>query len=391
MNLYFADFHIHVGMSEGGKWIKIPTSQHLTVRNILRDASGKKGMHIIGLVDALSPLVIADLEKMILEGELIELSSGGYRYQNKLTVLVGAEIETTETSGGLAHTLIFLPYIQQIKEFSRYMEKYIKNINLSSQNAHMSFENLVQKAAAFEAMIIPAHIFTPHKSLYGACTARLRGIIEEPFMRKITAVELGLSADSDMADCIQELAEFTYVTNSDAHSLDKIAREYNSLLLHDASYHECSLAFKRHNGRQVVTNYGLNPQLGKYYQTRCAACGTGGLEHNYCNVCGGNKIIIGVKNRIAKVADFTYPLHPAHRPPYVNQVPLEFIPGIGKKLLMKLLDRFGAEMNIIHYATFDELSEIAGVKIAMTILNARLGQLNIEKGSGGIYGKVIVK
>ena len=38
MNRYFADFHIHVGISEAGQWVKIPTSRNLTVRTILDTA-----------------------------------------------------------------------------------------------------------------------------------------------------------------------------------------------------------------------------------------------------------------------------------------------------------------------------------------------------------------
>ena len=62
---------------------------------------------------------------------------------------------------------------------------------------------------------------------------------------KIFAVELGLSSDTFLADEISELENKTFVTNSDAHSLPKIAREYNKMLLEDISFKEIKKALKR--------------------------------------------------------------------------------------------------------------------------------------------------
>lgn len=81
----------------------------------------------------------------------------------------------------------------------------------------------------YNGVLIPAHAFTPHKSFYGNCTSRLERIFKEEF-NKIFAIELGLSADTELADQISELETRTFVTNSDAHSLPKIAREYNKYL-----------------------------------------------------------------------------------------------------------------------------------------------------------------
>ena len=51
---------------------------------------------------------------------------------------------------------------------------------------------------------------------------------------------------------------------------------------------------------------------------------------------------------------------PESRPAYHYQVPLEFIPGLGKSSMSKLLDAFGTEMNILHQATEAELAAVAG-------------------------------
>ncbi len=392
MLTYFADLHVHVGISESGRWIKIPTSNRLTVRNILAEAAGRKGMQIIGIVDALSPLVREDLSRLVGEGVLELDTQGGYRYDGRLTLLLGAEIETSETGGGTSHTLIFLPDLALLERFAATMAGHIRNINLSSQNAHMPLARLVNIAAGFGAAIIPAHVFTPHKSLYGACANRICRLLDDREMAMLAAVELGLSADTCLADRIDELADFTFLSNSDAHSLDKIAREYNLLTLQAPSFEECCLAFARKDGRAVVANYGLDPRLGKYHRTFCQACDyidpTGASFSDHCPCCGSTRVITGVLDRIGAIADRSQACHPAHRPLYHHQVPLNFIPGVGPKVLDKLIAAFGSEMAVLHRAAEEDIRSLVGPNAASSIVSARTGAAVITAGGGGVYGKL---
>ena len=149
---------------------------------------------------------------------------------------MGAEIETGELGGGMALSILNLPDLFAMQELTHFMgTKYIKNINLSSQNAHMTLRQLIDVADSFEALYVPAHIFTPHKSLYGSAAKRMADVLGNKASHA-AGVELGLSADTLMADRIFELTEFTFLSNSDAHSLDKIAREYNLMLMAEADY-----------------------------------------------------------------------------------------------------------------------------------------------------------
>ncbi len=392
MKNFFADFHVHVGLSERGQWVKIPTSNRLTLRNILAEAADRKGLQIVGVVDALSPYVREDFALLAAEGLLALDSQGGYRYDDRLTLLLGAEIETSEPDGGSAHTLIFLPDIELMAAFSSTMSRHIRNIHMSSQNAHMPLAELVRIAAPFGALIVVAHAFTPHKGLYGSCTTRMANILGEREIAAIAAVELGLSADSSLADRIGELESFTFITNSDAHSLDKIAREYNLLAIEAASYQECAWAFARQKGRAVAANFGLDPRLGKYHRTFCGQCDyfdpAGEPFTVSCPRCGSGKIVRGVFDRIDDIADWSEPRHPAHRPPYRHQVPLSFIPGVGGKALGKLLAAFGTEMNVLHSAGAAALRQVVGEKAAAAILAARAGEAAITAGGGGTYGKL---
>lgn len=392
MKQFFTDLHIHVGCSENGTWVKIPTSRRLTVRNILHEAVHRKGMDMIGIVDAMSPHVMQDLQRLIDEGLLKADSGGGYLYEDRTALLLGAEIETGEADGGQSHTLIFLPDLAAMTAFSATMAKYIRNIGLSSQNAHMPFGRLIDLAAGFDALIIPAHIFTPHKGLYGSCTRRLSGILSDRQMQSLAAVELGLSADSTMADRIGELHQYSFVSNSDAHSPEKIAREYNLLALESPNFAELSLALARKAGRQVAANYGLDPRLGKYHRTLCEACGYVAREGEAvlnCPACDSKKVVRGVFDRIEDIADFSLPRHPDFRTPYHYQIPLGFIPGVGKKAIDRLLAAFGTEMAVIHYTSRQDIAAVAGEKTADAILMARSGEAAIIAGAGGVYGRML--
>mgnify|MGYP003779031353 FL=1 len=89
-----------------------------------------------------------------------------------------------------------------------------------------------------------------------------------------------------------------------------------------------------------------------------------------------------------EIGDQQQSISPSHRPPYYHQVPLEFVPGIGKKTLNKLFAYFGTEMNILHQASYQEISQVVGFEIAQNIILARKGLLKLSSGGGGRYGKV---
>jgi uncharacterized protein (TIGR00375 family) len=210
-------------------------------------------------------------------------------------------------------------------------------------------------------------------------------------LERLPAVELGLSADTDMADMIDELAAFTLLSNSDAHSRRSIAREYNVIEMESPDFRELSLALRRLEWRRVVQNVGLDPRLGKYHRSFCLSCGraaSGAAAVEVCPCCGSGRVVRGVWDRARQIASRDKPLHPPHRPPYVRQVPLAFIPGIGPAMLDRLIRRFGSEMNVVHRASERELASVAGERVARAIVAAREGMLSVTTGAGGFYGSV---
>ncbi len=394
MNEVFADLHIHIGRSEKGKPIKITAAKSLNFANIAKECYDRKGIQICGIIDCASPYVIEDVENFLKTGEAYEIEDGGIIYKDKVCILLGSEVETSEVGrnghSGAAHNVCFFPHLKDIKGFSEEMSHHIKNITLSTQRSNISGYELIDIVEKYNGILIPAHVFTPHKSYYGNCADSLKDIFKEKF-DKIFAIELGLSSDTFLADTISELETKTFVTNSDAHSLPKIAREYNKLQVEDISFKEVVKALKNEDERKVVANYGLDPKLGKYHRTYCDNCEST-IETkdpvNICPKCESNKVTFGVFDRIELIKDKSKTKSPETRPPYIYQVPLGFIPGVGAKVIEKLLTKFGTEMTILHKLSKDDIEAVVGEKIANKIEEARTGNAKIEVGGGGVYGKV---
>ncbi len=390
----FADLHVHIGRSESGKPIKITAARSLNFANIAKECAERKGINIVGIIDCASPYVIEDIEKFLETGDAYELEDGGIIYKDKVCILLGSEVETSEKGRngkcGSAHNVCFFPHLKDIKSFSNEMSHHIHNITLSTQRSDLSGYELIDIVEKYNGILIPAHIFTPFKSYYGNCADRLKDIFKEKY-DKIFAVELGLSSDTYLADMISELENKTFVTNSDAHSLPKIAREYNKMQVEDISFKEVVKALKNEDGRKIIANYGLDPKLGKYHRTYCDNCNKT-IETKepveVCPNCGSTKVTFGVFDRIELIKDKSTTKSPENRPPYIYQIPLTFIPGVGGKTIEKLLEAFNTEMNILHKLSEDDIEAVVGEKVAHNIENARNGNMKVASGGGGNYGKI---
>ena len=391
MKKYFMDLHVHIGRSNSGAPIKITASRDLTFTNIAHECKYRKGIDLVGIVDCASPAVIDDISQLINSGEMLPLKDGGLIYQGQVTVILGAEIETREKDGGYSHQIAYFPYFEDIKEFSKVLSSLVTNVSLSSQNCKINALEAFKIITQIGGILIPAHAFTPHKSVYGNCIRRLSEMFSRTALKKIPAIELGLSADTEIADRLKELAQYSFLTNSDAHSLPKIGREYNIIELEKANFKEMLFALQRKDGRKITANYGLDPKLGKYHRTFCEVCNYTASDNPpvyRCEKCGSEKIVKGVLDRIVEIGDYQQSLAPPHRPPYYHQIPLEFVPGVGRKTLEKLFSYFGTEMNILHKISYQEISQIVGFEIAQNIILARQGLLKLSPGGGGKYGKV---
>lgn len=384
---FFCDMHIHIGGTRSGKPVKITASRQMTLTSILEEASERKGMDVVGIIDAHSPEVQEELLDLLSCGSASEHEDGGIIYKDTVLIL-GCEVEIKEEGRGEAHFLVYLPRVRDMQSFTGWLAARCKNVHLSSQRIHASLQELQMYVEEHGGVIVPAHIFTPHKGLYGNCADSLADVLDPSL---IYAVELGLSANTRMADCLSELHDKTFLTNSDAHSLGKIGREYQAIRMAERTYAEWVKAIRREEGRGVAVNYGLQPALGKYHLTACQNCQSQlpADAEGRCPECGYKRVVRGVAARIEQLSDCPPDRHPAHRPPYIEQVPLEFIPGVGPKLMQKLYEAFGTQMDVLHRASRDDLARVTGENIAALIEKARLGTLSVQAGGAGTYGRIV--
>lgn len=381
----FADLHIHIG-SAGGKAVKITASRQLTLQSIIFEDSLRKGLNIVGVVDAGSRLVAAEIEEMLSNGKLDSIPQGGFQAANGTLLIAGCEVETREGF----HVISYLPNLDAIHSWQRYLRTRVTNLELSTQKVDAGIVDLLALSEELGGIFCPAHAFTPHKGVYGMWTKRLADKIGPNFNR-IKVLELGLSADSAMADCLQEAVNLTFVSNSDAHSSGNIGREYNQLLMRAMNFEELRWALENREGRRVVANYGMHPLMGKYHRTYCPACDLIAVEEPpilSCCQCGAERIVLGVKDRLVSIQDYPAARHPFHRPPYYYRIPLKDLPGIGPAMLSRLRQAFVNEIELIERTPLNQLEQVAGAKVAAAINDMRLGRLAIQAGGGGKYGKV---
>jgi len=390
MKDYFVDLHVHIGRSSNGMEIKRATAKNLTFENIAFESYSRKGIDVIGVVDCISPFIIEDIERLAEKGELTEKKGGGMEYRKGQVLILGAELETHEKRGCSAHSLCFFPSLKSIKDFAKDITNHIKNIYSCSSICRLTAQELFDMVDFYGGTYIPAHVFTPHKSFYGNCCDSLLEVFNEKSLEKIPAIELGLSADSMMASQLSELDGKAFLSNSDAHSIMKMGREYNIFQMKEASYEEILKAFKGIDGRRIKANYGLDPKLGKYHRSYCLVCDSvivGEAPVLKCPASDRHHVVVGVRDRFMLIKDRDKPRMNG-RPPYYYQVPLEFLPKVGPKTIDKLINRFGSEMKVLHQATFEELAGATKEDVARNIILSREGKLSIEAGGGGLYGRV---
>ncbi|ASN07365.1 TIGR00375 family protein [Virgibacillus necropolis] len=385
MESFFADLHIHIGRDMYDKPVKITGAKSLTLTNILLESSRNKGIHLVGIIDSHAPHVQQELKQLLANNQARELEDGGIQFED-VTLILGSEIEVNdENCQGPVHVLCYLPTLAKMEEFTEWLATKMTNINLSSQRYYGTAKALQYKVKELDGLFIPAHVFTPFKSTYGKGVKQSLEEVFDPDL--IDAVELGLSSDTSMADQIEELHAYTFVSNSDAHSLGKIAREYQEIEMEEPSFKELNWALHQVKGRKISRNFGMNPKLGKYHTTVCSKC----LEPlttsvKVCPTCGSTKIVKGVYDRIKELANEN--VNKVSRPPYMYQVPLEYLPSLGPKTYGKLLENFNTEMNIIHQVPLNRLEEVVPEKLARAIIQMRNGELAISAGGGGKYGSI---
>ncbi len=333
-------------------------------------------------------MVMAEMDEMLRSGDLRELEAGGFMARNGVLMITGAEVETREG----VHVIVYLPGMHSLHRWLRFISPRVRNTNLSTQKADAAMIDIIAASLELQGIFCLAHAFTPHKGTYGAWTDSLTREIG-PAVRDIKVIELGLSADTGLAATLSETQMFSFLSNSDAHSSPNIGREYNSLDMKDKNFAELQLALSGVQGRKITANYGLHPRLGKYRRSYCPACDRIAGEEPpvvSCPLCGNERMVMGVYDRLVMIQDSNGTDPRTDRPPYFYRVPLKDLPGIGPVAYNRLIGDFANEIQIMETVPIEHIRRTAGDRPAAAIEAMRSGTLVIRDGGGGYYGKVSV-
>ena len=391
---FIADFHIHSKYSRA-------TSGQTDLENICKWAE-IKGVRVIATGDFTHPEWIKNIKDQLRPAE-----PGLFQYKNLETrFLLTTEISCIYSKNNKTrkiHLIVLSPSIEIAEKIN---EELSKIGNLKSDGRPilgLDAKELVKivLGISIDCMVIPAHCMTPWFGLFGSKSGF--DSIEECFEEMspyIYAVETGLSADPSMLWRIPDLKNITLISNSDAHSPEKIGREANVFDV-DLNYYSIVEALKTRKG--FVETIEFYPQEGKYYGDGHRACNIymdskDSLKYSeICPVCG-KKMTVGVMNRVDKLADKPEGFVPENAVPFRSIVPLKEIigealnVGSGAKSVdveyKKLIKSFKSEFNILLEVPFEELKEITLSNIAEGIKRAREGKVSILPGFDGEYGKV---
>ena len=254
-------------------------------------------------------------------------------------------------------------------------------------------------------MVIPAHIWTPWFSLFGANSGF--DAIEECFEEltpHIFALETGLSSDPPMNWRLSALDRFVLVSNSDAHSPSRIGREAN-VFDTEFSYDGLVRALKSKDPERFLFTVEFFPEEGKYHYDGHRDCGvvlSPAETLKYRNLCPkcGKKLTIGVLHRVEELADRSESDPKPPKIPYRNLIPLNEIIGeaLNKtsecqsvwEIYFKFLREFGTEFKVLTEVPKEELARLQPETISQGISLMRQGKVQVSPGYDGNYGLIKV-
>lgn len=402
--MYIADLHIHSRYSRA-------TSRDLTPENLDFQAR-RKGIRVLGTGDFTHPAWRQELkEKLVLAEDGLYCLKKEYAWnpekgaeEDRTRFVITGEISSIYKQDGKVrkvHSLLILPGLAEAERLSAKLET-IGNIHSDGRpilglSCHDLLEIMLDICP--EGIFVPAHIWTPHFSMFGAFSGF--DSVEDCFGELtpyIHAVETGLSSDPPMNWRLSALDRFQLISNSDAHSPAKLGREAN-LLSGSLSYEGLKKAIEA--GEGLAGTIEFFPEEGKYHfdgHRKCHICmspAEADRSEGICPVCK-RKMTIGVSHRIDQLADREEGFVLSDGKPFESLVPLTEViaastgrSAAGKRVqeeYQSMLDKLGTEFAILREVPIEDIKRHSGYLIAEGIRRLREGRVTRLPGFDGEYG-----
>ncbi|MCK5534752.1 DNA helicase UvrD, partial [bacterium] len=392
--VFIADFHIHSKYSRA-------TSPNMDLENLARFAK-VKGVDLLGTGDFTHPQWLVELKD-----NLKPCENGIFIYKDVHFVLT-TEICTIFYDKGKAkkvHIILFAPSFEVVEKINKALSKYG---NLSADGRpilKLEAESLVKIILDIseECFLVPAHIWTPHFSLFGASSGfdNIGECFKEQ-AKNIYALETGLSSDPEMNWQLSCLDRYSLISNSDSHSPSKIGREANVFNC-QLDYNDILKVLKTKDKKKFLYTIEFFPEEGKYHfdgHRKCKVRLSPREALNNSNLCPfcRKKITIGVMHRINQLADRNSRFIPSTAIPFKHLIPLQEIisqmlnTGIGtirvEREYNKLINQLGTEFDILMNVSKEKLDKVTLPEISEGIVMVREKQVEILPGYDGVYGKI---
>jgi len=411
---FIADLHIHSHYSRA-------TSKSLTPE-YLDYWARLKGITVIGTGDFTHPGWLKELKETLVPAEngLFKLKPELKKDQTFHTAflpdspvrfMLTAEISNIYKKNDnvrKVHNVIFAPDFQTVEKIQQKLIDIDANITSDGRPIlGLDSRDLLEMMLECSEHILftPAHVWTPWFSALGSksgfdsidqCYADLS--------HHIHTVETGLSTDPPMHWMCSFLDNYTLISNSDAHSPEKLGRNatcFNTEL----SYSAVIDALKTGDPGHFKGTIDLFPQEGKYHYDGHRKCGVRWdpvqtLKHNgRCSVCH-KPVTVGVMNRVVQLSDRENLEERPNRAPFHSIIPLKEILGeiedVGpnsKKVdarYMALIKTGHPELEFLLELPMEDIQRIGGPQLAEAIRRMRNREVRVKEGFDGEYGVITV-
>ncbi|MBR9676540.1 DNA helicase UvrD [Candidatus Woesearchaeota archaeon] len=394
---FIADLHLHGRFSRG-------CSTALTIQNL--EKWGRiKGLGLLGSGDFTHPQWFEELKT-----ELVREQDGIYYTSTDYPFMLQTEISliySADGKGRRIHNVVLAPSLDVVEQIT---EALLKRGRVDYDGRPIfklpgpDFVEMLRQIST-DIEVIPAHVWTPHFSLFGDYNQYNK--VEDCFKdqtKHINALETGMSSDPAMNWRLSQLDDYQLVSFSDSHSFWpwRIGREA-TVFETKLTYQDVLKAIRTRQGLKETIE--VDPNYGKYHfdgHRNCNVCLSPAeslKNNNRCPVCG-KPLTIGVEHRIEQLADRELGFKPKNAVPYRTIIPLSEIistlsgKGIATKGVWqtynKLISAFKNENNILLSTSKEELIKTVDEKLAELIIKNREGKIKVKPGYDGVYGVPLI-
>ncbi|MEA3344397.1 MAG: endonuclease Q family protein [Patescibacteria group bacterium] len=400
--IFRADLHIHSKYSRA-------TSKDMDLEGLDKWAR-IKGIKVLGTGDFTHPEWLENLKDKLEPAEkgLFKLKKSSLKDDKSTRFMLTSEISCIYSKNGRVrkiHILVFAPSFEIVEKINAKLS-LIGNLKADGRPIlGLDAKELLKIVldVSTECLVVPAHCMTPWFGIFGSKSG-FDSIQEcfEDLSDYIFAIETGLSADCPMLWRMSDLDNIALISNSDAHSPEKLGREVN-VFDTQLDYFSIIEAIKTKNPNKFIYTVEFFPEEGKYHydgHRACDVCLTPKESEKYNNICPvcGKPLTIGVLNRINVLADREQGFKPKNAIPFKSLVPLKEIiaevvgtlPGSKrvKTEYENLIQKFESEFEILLNSSYKDLEKATLPKIAEGVIRVRQGKVNVLPGYDGVFGKV---